>query len=98
VRRYEFDWDPAKAAANRSKHGVTFDEAIFVFDDPLAMSRLDDLPNGGEERWITLGEAGRGRLILVVHTYAELNDDIVAIRIISARPPTGRETRQYEEG
>ncbi len=66
--------------------------------DPLALSRIDDSPGVHEERWVTLGRAAAGRLYLVVHTYIELNDDKIAIRIISARRPTRREVRQYEEG
>ena len=96
--RFEFDWDPAKAASNRAKHGVAFDEAMAVFADPLALSRLDEDREGIEERWITMGAAGTGRLLLVVHTHVELNEDRIAVRIISARPATRREARQYEEG
>jgi hypothetical protein len=96
--RFEFDWDPAKARSNREKHGVSFDQAMGVFADPLALSRLDDDQSAGEERWITLGMAGAGRLLLVVHTHIEISGDRIAIRIISARPATRRETRQYEEG
>jgi uncharacterized protein len=96
--RIQFDWDPAKAAANRSKHGVAFDEAMLVFDDPLALTRLDEDHAGSDERWITLGAASPGRLVLVVHTHIEANDDTIEIRIISARRPTRREARQYERG
>jgi uncharacterized protein len=76
---------------------VTFEQAMLVFDDPLALSKLDDDRSGGEERWITMGAAGQG-LLLVVHTFIEWDDDIVAIRIISARRPTRRETTQYAQG
>lgn len=96
--RIEFDWDPAKAQSNRAKHGVSFEDAMTVFSDPLALSRLDEDHGGGEERWITLGRATTGPLLLVVHTHVELSLDRVAIRIISARRPTRNETRQYEEG
>ncbi|HEY3800764.1 MAG TPA: BrnT family toxin [Caulobacteraceae bacterium] len=96
MTRIEFDWDPRKAQSNLAKHGVSFEAAMGVFADPLALSRLDDEP--GEERWITLGLASAGRLLLVVHTHIEHSDDRIAIRIISARPATRREARQYEEG
>jgi uncharacterized DUF497 family protein len=95
MTRIEFDWDPAKARSNQAKHGVTFEQAMGVFADPLALSRLDDDP--GEERWITLGINGAGRLLLVVHTHIELTSDRIAVRIISARRATRREARQYEE-
>jgi uncharacterized protein len=95
--RTAFDWDPAKAASNLVKHRVSFDEAIAVFRDPLALSRLDERHGANEERWVTLGQGGNGRLIVVVHTYAETDEASVSIRIISARRPTKREARQYEE-
>jgi uncharacterized protein len=68
--RYEFDWDPAKAAANLAKHGVAFRSAMTVFLDPLARSRPDEDNSDEETRWVTLGEASNG-LLVVVHTYVE---------------------------
>ncbi len=94
----EFDWDPAKAESNRTKHGVTFEDAMGVFSDPLAVSVLDDESGQGKERWVTIGRNPTSNLLLVVHTYIELSADQIAIRIISARRPTRREVRQYEEG
>lgn len=96
--RFEFDWDPAKARANHAKHGVTFDAAMSVFADPLALSRLDEDHGAAEERWVTIGLGGTGGLLLVIHTHVEISRDSILIRIISARPATRRETRQYEEG
>lgn len=96
--RFEFDWDPAKAETNRRKHGVAFEDAMGVFGDPLALSRLDDESGQGEERWVTIGRNSRSNLLLVVHTYIEVVADMAMIRIISARRPTRREARQYEEG
>ncbi len=95
--RLAFDWDPAKAASNLAKHGVAFEDAMGVFLDPLQLSRLDDDPGAAEERWVTLGLAGGSKLLIVVHTYVEVSDEAL-IRIISARSPTRREVRQYEEG
>jgi uncharacterized DUF497 family protein len=96
--RYEFDWDPSKAEANVAKHAVAFELAMTVFLDPLAMSRFDDDNSDDEARWVTLGETKDAQLLVVVHTYAEMAPNRVAIRIISARRPTGREMRQYREG
>lgn len=96
--RFEFDWDPAKAESNRKKHGVAFEAAMGVFADPLALSVLDDESGQGEERWVTIGRNAASRLLLVVHTYIEVSAERAAIRIISARRPTRREVRQYEEG
>jgi uncharacterized protein len=60
--------------------------------------RLDEESGQGEERWITIGRIPQSNLLLVVHTYMELSADRASIRIISARRPTRREARQYEEG
>lgn len=96
--RFEFDWDPAKAESNRRKHGVAFEDAMGVFGDPLALSRLDEESGQGEERWVTIGRNPASNMLLVVHTYVELSAERAAIRIISARRPTRREVRQYENG
>jgi uncharacterized DUF497 family protein len=95
---YEFDWDPAKATANLAKHGITFQEAMTVFLDPLARSRFDEDNSDEESRWVTLGEARNGLLLVVVHTYVEVAPDRVNVRIISMRRPTRREAQQYREG
>lgn len=96
--QFEFDWDPAKAESNRHKHGVAFEEAMGIFSDPLALSLLDEESGEGEERWVTMGRNTAGNLLLVVHTYTELSADRAAIRLISARRPTKREIRSYEDG
>jgi uncharacterized DUF497 family protein len=82
--RIDFDWDVAKAASNVSKHGVTFEEAMTVFRDPLARSILDRDSSFDEERWVTLGEASTGNLLVVVHTGPTFNP-IAALCVLS--PP-----------
>lgn len=97
--QYHFTWDPAKAAANRDKHGVSFELAATLFRDPLAVSIYDDEHSSdNEERWITLGQADNGTLLVVVHTFEETGDDAAEIRVISAREATRNERRQYENG
>jgi uncharacterized protein len=96
--RIDFDGDPAKAASNAVKHKVGFEEAVTICRDPFALSLLDDDPSTGEERWITLGLASSGNLLVVVHTWVDVGTDQAAVRIISARRPTRNETRQYQEG
>ena len=93
----EFDWDPVKAAANFVNHEVSFEEAMTIFRDPLMLSRLDDDHGQPEERWITIGLSRDTRLLLVAHTYVDIGPDHAYIRIISARKPTRREKRQYEQ-
>ncbi|HKR35876.1 MAG TPA: BrnT family toxin [Steroidobacteraceae bacterium] len=92
---YRFDWNISKAMTNWHKHGVSFRLAATVFRDPLALSRYDFEHSQSEERWITLGQAETGQLIVVVHTFEELAAE-ARIRIISARYATARERRQYQ--
>jgi uncharacterized protein len=98
TNRYHFEWDTAKAYANLKKHNVSFDEAMSVFLDPLAMTRFDEEHSVNEERWVTLGHAQNGKLLLIIHTFTATTSDSALIRIISARYPTMREQQQYENG
>lgn len=95
---YHFEWDPTKAATNRRKHEVAFEQAATVFRDPLAMTIYDQEHSHGEDRWITLGQDGNGVLLVVVHTYQAMNEESARIRIISARRATKRERHDYEKG
>ena len=90
--RIIFEWDPAKARRNLSKHGVRFDEAAVVFAAPLARIFADSDHSSREHREIIIGHTALGRL-LVVSFFAR--DE--SIRIISARRATRRERRDYEE-
>jgi len=87
-----FEWDARKANANLRKHGVSFDEAATVFDDPLA--RIFDDPNHSldERREIIIGHSIREVLLLVC-----FNERPSKIRIMSARPLTRKERKDYEE-
>lgn len=91
-----FVWDQKKNSSNIKKHGVSFELAASVFDDPLHLSVLE-YKSKGEERWTTLGSSATGKIFVVIHSYKETaNDEIV--RIISARQATRKEKKQYEEG
>lgn len=95
---YRFDWDPAKALANRKRHdGVSFELAATVLRDPLAVSIYDDANSETEDRWITLGQAGNGQLLVVVHTFDEIDAESALVRLISARKATSPERRHYED-
>jgi uncharacterized DUF497 family protein len=87
-----FEWDPAKAAENARKHGVTFQDASTAFGDPLSVTIPDPDHSAREDRFLLLGRSESGRLLVVTHT--ERWD---AIRLISARPASRRERRNYEE-
>jgi uncharacterized DUF497 family protein len=86
-----YEWDPAKAAANLSKHRVSFADAVTVFDDELGLTTEDpDVRN--EQRFITLGRDARGVLLIVVYTYRAAD----LIRLISAWKADRRQRNQYE--
>ncbi len=87
-----FVWDPKKAAANRRKHGVSFDEARSVFYDEDAQLKADPDHSQDEDRFILLGQSAKMRVLIVCHCYRE-SDDL--IRIISARRATKNERRSY---
>lgn len=89
----QFEWDEEKADANLRKHGVAFEEAIAVFRDPLELTVPDPDHSDQEERWRSIGLASD--LGLLVVSYTERGN---MIRIISARQPTAKERREYEEG
>jgi uncharacterized DUF497 family protein len=91
----QFDWDDEKNRANLAKHGVSFELASYVFEDPLHLSVLD--PCEDEERWRSIGVPKNLMTILVVHTIAETEGEEELIRIISARLATAHERRAYEE-
>jgi hypothetical protein len=88
-----FVWDPAKAASNLIKHGVSFEEASTVFLDTFSATGADPDHSEGEERWLTFGISAQGNFLAVSHT-----DEADNIRIISARPGTKSERKLYEEG
>jgi uncharacterized DUF497 family protein len=95
--QYNFEWNPDKAHRNIKKHGVTFEQATGVFKDPIALTVYDDKESSeNEDRWITLGQANGQHYLVVVHTYRQQNSDAVTVRLISARPATKHEIKQYE--
>ncbi len=88
----EFEWDPNNAATNLADHGISFDEAVTAFEDPLSLTIEDPDHSEHEERLILLGRSRNNRLLVVVHTEREDR-----IRLISVRPATRRERRDYEQ-
>jgi len=87
-----FEWDDRKAAANAKKHGVRFEEAKSVFVDERAKLIDDPDHSEAEDRFVILGLSSSIRLLLVCHCYRGEGN---AIRIISARKATARESRNY---
>ncbi len=87
-----FEWDPQKAAVNRAKHKISFEEAVTVFGDSLGRITDDPRHSGTEERYVLLGQSARRRLLAVMFTERRQ-----AIRLISARKATRHEGREYEK-
>ena len=87
------DWDDEKAESNLEKHGVSFEEAATVFDDPLYVDFYDPDHSVNEHRYLIMGQSTAGRLLIVAYTE---RDDVV--RLISAREVTSAERKAYEEG
>ncbi len=92
MKRLVFTWDPAKAALNEKKHGVSFDEAQAVFYDDNARLEHDPDHSDDEDRFLLLGLSVKLRVLVVCHCY-RVNDS--EIRLISARKATKRERKQY---
>jgi len=95
--RFNFEWDPMKARLNWKKHGVSFELASTIFRDRYALSIYDLDHSEDEERWITLGIAANGALLVAHHTFAAIDDETVKIRLISSIKAVRREQDQYAE-
>ena len=91
-----FEWDETKNRINQEKHGVSFEEAKEVFDDPLQISKLDHRFNYFEERWITLGTTKKEKLLVVANLFFTDEGEEI-IRIISARKANNHERKTYEK-
>jgi uncharacterized DUF497 family protein len=87
-----FEWDEAKDLSNQRKHGVSFEEAKSVFNDPRSITIADEQHSDEEDRYIDIGISSRGRLIVVSYTERGQN-----IRIISCRKATKSEQKTYEQ-
>lgn len=88
----KFEWDRKKADSNLKKHGVSFEDAATAFGDPLSITIHDPNHSMDEDRFILVGETEGKKLVVVAH--ADRND---TIRIISARPATRGERKNYEK-
>jgi uncharacterized protein len=88
----QFEWDHSKARQNFKKHGVSFDEAVTVFYDPLSATFDDPDHSIEEQRFVTIGLSSKGRLLVVAH--AERGRENT--RVISARTATAQERKKHE--
>ena len=87
-----YEWHAEKAKGNLRKHGVSFEEALTVFGDPLARIFDDENHSVVEQREIIIGHSARDRLLVVCFTAQG-----ESVRIFSARTATRRERKDYEE-
>ena len=94
---FDFDWDANKARTNLAKHRVSFRLATSVFRDALVLTIFDEEHSDDEDRWVTLGRAQNGQVLVVVHTSEESSSMEMHIRIISARRADPAEVRDYEQ-
>ena len=92
----KFEWDTTKEKSNIKKHGITFEQASYVFADPYALNKYDNEHSDNEDRWILLGKSLKGVILLVVHTFKVI-DRIELVRIISARRATKQEKQTYQK-
>ncbi len=95
--QYNIEWDPGKAKTNIKKHKISFEKAATIFRDPRAISIYDNEHSDREDRWITLGLSSNGILLVVHHTFEQLDNSNANVRIISSRKATKIEMKQYNE-
>lgn len=88
----EFEWDPKKARSNLKKYGVSFEEAVTVFYDPLSATFAGPDHSATEPRYITIGYSSSNRLLFVSHS-----DRVETLRIISSRIAAAHERKRHEE-
>ena len=91
IKHHHFEWDSEKATSNVHKHGVSFEEAATVFDDPFFVAFRSQRHSIDERRYVIIGMSSQECLLAVAFTEPE------RIRIISARKLTSRERRNYEK-
>lgn len=90
----KFEWDDKKNKINLKKHGISFEEAVYVFSDKEAISIYDEKHSEHEDRWITIGRILNLNIIIVIHTDG-IKGESETIRIISARKAIKSEREQY---
>ena len=96
-QHFQFDWSESKAASNIRKHGVSFELASSVFNDPQVLTVPDTGHSESEERWFSIGMASNGTMLSIAYLWAQPEPGLVKIRIITARRATAKEIRSYGE-
>jgi uncharacterized DUF497 family protein len=91
----KFEWDTEKERINIQKHGVSFEQASYVFSDPYALNKYDEEHSQNEDRWLLLGKSLNEVVLVVAHTFRN-NDGIEFVRVINARKATKHEQQTYQ--
>ena len=92
----KFEWDQNKEKSNILKHGVTFEEALYVFADLFVLSTFDDEHSDDEDRYVLLGKSLNETILVVIHTFRD-KSGVELVRIISARKATKNEKKVYQK-
>ncbi len=92
----KFEWNPEKERINIQKHGVSLEQASYVFSDPYALNKYDEEHSQNEDRWLLLGKSLNEVILVVAHTFRD-NDGIEFARVISARKATKHEKQTYQD-
>ena len=91
----KFEWDDTKNRINQEKYGVSFEEALEVFDDALQISKLDHRFNYFEERWITIGTTKKEHILVVANLFfSDDGEEIIRIIFIKRSNPLYFTTHQ----
>jgi uncharacterized DUF497 family protein len=98
ARQLQFVWDISKAVANVRKHGVPFELARTVFNDPRLLTVADLEHSHTEDRWFSIGCASNSAMLSVVYLWSDADPATTKIRLISARKATKNEIIHYQEG
>jgi hypothetical protein len=92
----KFEWDIKKEKSNINKHGISFEQASYVFGDPFSLSMYDPDHSEDEDRYVLIGKSRNEVILTVVHTFRN-QDGIEMVRVISARKVTQKEKKIYQK-
>ncbi len=93
----KFEWNTANEKRNIQKHGVTFEQALYVFADPFALSKYDDEHSDTEERWVMLGKSINQVILVVAHMFRN-SENIELVRIISVEKQLKKSKKHIKIG
>ncbi|MEH7868947.1 BrnT family toxin [Rhizobium laguerreae] len=95
IRLPRFQWNDEKNRTNKAKHGVSFETACLIWNDPQYLL-IPDAVYDGEQRWLAIGVVGLVTVLVASHIILGAEDE-ETVRVISARKATSHERRRYEQ-